>query len=138
MYYGREHDAYRKSAIETSSPEGLILMLYDGAITALASAEAALAEGRAEDYRNQMYKAQNIVSELMSSLDFARGGDVARNLFRLYEYFNYRMIQANVKGDASMIAEVKSSLTEIRSAWREAMSTLKDDGMEPTEARVAQ
>lgn len=138
MYYGREHDAYRRSAIETSTPEGLILMLYDGAISMLASAEAALAGDRKEESRASVYKTQDIIGELMSSLDFERGGDVAGNLFRLYEYFNYRLAQANVRGDAGMIAEVRSSLMDIRDAWREAMASVRVESAEPRRARVAQ
>lgn len=130
MYYqAQQCDAYRRSAIETSTPESLILMLYEGAVSSLAAAEKAMSgEGQDESARTSVYKAQDIIGELMSSLDFEQGGEIAANLFRLYEYFNYRLIQANVNGDANLVAEVRSSLAGLRDAWRDAMASVRAGG----------
>ena len=62
-------------------------------------------------------KAQDIVTELMVSLDFDKGGQIAKNLFGLYLYMNRRLIEANIQKDTGILDEVKKLLTELRAAW---------------------
>lgn len=114
------YQQYQEAQLETASQGKLLLMLYDGAIRFLTQAHAAMAESRWQEAHNFLLKAEDIVTELMASLKLD-AGDVAVNLFRLYEYFNWRLIQANVKRDAGMVLEVQTRLRELREAWAEAI-----------------
>ncbi len=112
--------AYKRNNVATATPLGLIIMLYDGLAVNLARAERSLALATAAESARYLKKAQDIICELMSSLDFEKGGEIARNLFRVYEYMNYRLIQANLRRDPSVVAEVRGLVLQLKEAWEEA------------------
>ena len=118
--------AYREIQIKTANQIRLIVMLYDGAIRHLNRSLDLFAEGhrRFDELNTHIISAQDILSELMASLDFDRGGAVARNLFSLYAFMNRRLLEANLKKEPGPIAEVKKQLCELREAWDE-LSTRK-------------
>jgi flagellar protein FliS len=113
---------YKKKQIESASPGQLIVMLYDGAIDHLNKALLAMEETgphRIEKFHNHLITAQNIITELTVALDVEKGGDIAKNLFRLYEFMNTRLVEANVKKNIGNIEEVKDLLVTLRAAWHE-------------------
>ncbi|MEB3287505.1 MAG: flagellar export chaperone FliS [Vampirovibrionales bacterium] len=112
---------YLRQRIETSSPEELLIMLYEGAIRFLVTAKKALPENDIQTFHNNLIRTQNIITEFMSSLDMDLGGETAVNLFNLYEYLNYRLVQANIKKDAEMIDEVLDHLRKLKDTWQEAI-----------------
>ncbi len=119
-------NAYREIQIKTANQIRLIVMLYDGAIRHLNLALDALAAGhrRYDEVNNHIIAAQDILSELTASLDFDKGGSLAKNLFSLYSFMNRRLLDANLKKEAAPIQEVKKHLGELRDAWDE-ISTRK-------------
>ena len=94
-------------------------MLYDGAIKQVNLAiEAMDQKHRKYDVmNNSIIKAQDIISELMVSLDFDKGGDIARNLFSLYIFMNRQLLDANVQKLIAPLRDVKGMLMELRAAW---------------------
>jgi len=93
----------------------LIVMLYDGAIRYLEQAKANL---KGKDYSDLLFKAQDVITELMCSLNF-EAGDIAKSLYNLYDYINRRITQANIDKDPQPIEEVVGYLKELRGAWAE-------------------
>jgi flagellar protein FliS len=71
-------------------------------------------------------RAQDILTELMASLDFDAGGEIARNLFSLYVYFNRELMEANIAKDPARIKAVRNMLEELRLAWVEAVRQVGD------------
>lgn len=116
---------YQTQDIETASPEKLLIMLYDGAIRFLKKAREAMVAKDYQSLNTNMKRTQDIISELMGSLNFEIGGDIARNLFDLYEYYNYRLLQANMKNDTAMIDEVLKHLVDLKATWEEAIIIAK-------------
>lgn len=114
------YQTYQESQLETASQGKLLLMLYDGAIRFLTQANQALEQKRFQDAHNYILRAEDIITELMASLKMDVG-ELALNLYRLYEYFNWRLIQANIKRDQKMVLEVQTRLRELREAWAEAI-----------------
>jgi flagellar secretion chaperone FliS len=114
------HQQYQLSQIETASPGKLLIMLYDGAIRFAMQAEVAMNEKRYEEAHRFIIRTEDILTELMASLNM-EAGDVSKNLYRIYEYLNWRLIQANIKRNAEMIQEVQKHLRELREAWVEAV-----------------
>lgn len=112
--------AYKRNSVATATPLGLIIMLYDGLSVNLAKAERSLAISPGAESARYLKKAQDIIFELMGSLDFEKGGEIARNLFRVYEYMNYRLIQANLRRDPAVVAEVRGLVLQLKGAWEEA------------------
>lgn len=114
--------AYAKVGVETgvlaASPHRLIVMLFEGAETAL---RAALAQMGARDIPGKgrsISKAINIIDNgLRASLDTKAGGEIASNLEALYEYMNTRLLQANLNNSEEMVQEVLKLLGELKGAW---------------------
>jgi flagellar protein FliS len=112
-------NAYRETQIKTANQGQLILMLYDGAIRSIDTAVDSLAhrQHKYDVVNNSIIKAQDIVGELMASLDFERGGDIAKNLFSLYLFMNRQLLDANLKKDDKPLRDVRNMLSTLRDAW---------------------
>jgi flagellar protein FliS len=117
--------AYRQTKIMTASQGQLIIMLYDGGIRNLDSALELFERNsgpkrdpsRIEEIGKAILKAQEIITELMVSLDFEQGGEVAKNLFALYTWFNKELLEAHASADAARITVVRNYLRDIRDSW---------------------
>lgn len=115
---------YKETQIKTATQGKLILMLYDGAIRNLNSAlENMRQEHRAYDVTNNfLIKTQDIITELMVSLDFEQGGEIARNLFNLYVFMNRQLLEGNIGKKEQPLLEVRKLLTELRGVWAEVVT----------------
>ena len=113
--------SYRTVSVETASPGKLILMLYDGALRLLRSAEDGFRlespGARTEAVHNNLMKAQEIIAELQRCLNLRDGGDFAINMFRLYDFMVMRLIEANMKKQPENVRVVIQLLSEVRDAW---------------------
>ena len=116
--------AYAKVSMEIgvaeADPHRLILMLFDGALLAIAKAANALQEDRIADKGRGIAQAMDIVANgLRASLNFSAGDELAERLAALYDYMASRLLHANLHNDPSALSEVSGLLKEIRSAWEE-------------------
>ncbi len=112
---------YLEMKIKTATPIQLVIMLYDKAISSLNSADKILNSENIQydEVNNKILKAQEIVSELMLSLDFDRGKEIAKNLYSLYEYIIKLCIDGNIKKDSSKLQEASKILDSLRDGWKE-------------------
>lgn len=115
------YQTYQKTQVETASQGKLIIMLFDGAIKFCRSALQGMEEKNYEQVNNCIGKTQAIISELMVSLDMKAGGEIAQNLYKLYDYMYWRLTTANVKKDLAMVREVLDMLTDFRQTWEEVI-----------------
>lgn len=113
---------YQRTQIETADQGKLLLMLYEGALRFLGRARKALQDEDPEASNNNLVRVQDIVAELMASLDL-EAGEVAASLFRLYEYMHYLLVQANIQKDAGPLDQVENMLVELKEAWKEALGS---------------
>ncbi len=118
--------AYRQTRVKTASQGQLIVMLYNEGLKQLKTAEREFesSQPNLELVHNAIVKAQDIITELMVSLDFEKGGDIARNLFHLYMYFNQKLVDVNLSKEASNLHEVYSLMESLRDAWAEIENTI--------------
>ena len=117
-------DSYRNIGIETgvaaASPQRLVLMLYEGAIAAIASAQHSLRLNNVAAKGAAISQAIAIIDGgLRASLDLSVGGELARNLSELYQYMGRRLLQANIKNDAKALDEVRQLLHQLHGAWED-------------------
>jgi flagellar protein FliS len=138
--YTNQLSAYRETRIKTASQGQLIVMLYDEAVKHLdrglellnLNTKGKRDPGRIEKINKAVLKAQEIITELMASLDFDQGGEIAQNLFSLYSWFNQELLEANVGQDPRRITVVRNMVNELRGAWNEAASkTSTETGNRP-------
>lgn len=115
--------AYANVGLETgvtaASPHRLIVMLYDGAIEAVADARKHIANGAQGAKGAAVSRAVGIIEQgLRASLDTAKGADIASQLDALYDYMARRLTLASLRDDAGAMAEVGKLLADLRSAWQ--------------------
>ena len=117
--------AYRRTSVKTATQGRVIVMLYEEAIKQIDIAlDGIRSENRKLDaINNAVIKAQSIVTELMVSLDLEKGGEIAGNLFRLYMYFNERLMEGNVKKTSGPLEEIRSLMAALRDAWKQIETT---------------
>ncbi|MCX7924751.1 MAG: flagellar export chaperone FliS [Fimbriimonadales bacterium] len=118
MYGGvNGYERYLETAVETASPARLIVMLYDGAIRFINEALYAMRQRDYETQNARLQRAQKILAELISSLDFDKGGEIAENLFRLYTYMYNQLVEANLQDSPERLEHVVDLLSDLREAW---------------------
>jgi len=111
-------ESYQRTAVSTQSRGRLIVMLYDGAIKFMKLALQEIEAGNWAAKGEYLTRAQDIIAELNAVLDTEAGGEIARNLRRLYLYMNRRLAQANSKKDPQMIREVITLMEELNRSWK--------------------
>ena len=119
MAMANPHLKYQEQAVMTAPAEELTLMLYDGCVKFLSRAEIGLEDNNIEMINNNLVKAQNIISELNSTLNMDY--EVSKGLRPIYNYLYSRLLDANMKKDKEIVEEVKGFVVELRDTWKEAM-----------------
>lgn len=113
---------YQKSHVETATPEKILILLYDGAIQFLNKANIALEQKNYVDLYNNIVGCENIILEFMGTLNMEIGGELAVNLYRLYEYLYNTLVSANINKDGAKINEVLRHLKSLRETWQKAIA----------------
>lgn len=119
------YNQYKQTAVQTASPEKLLIMLYDGAIKFANQAKAHIMAKNIEEANTFIIKTQDIITELMYTLDMDY--EISKNLYRIYDFINWRLFQANLKQDASLIEIVVNIMMGLRSTWAEAALIAKKE-----------
>ncbi|RFU63940.1 flagellar export chaperone FliS [Peribacillus glennii] len=119
MAIGNPYQAYQQNSVNTASPGELTLMLYNGCLKFLLQAKKAIETGSIEERNKNIQKVQNIIQELMVTLNMDIA--VSKDLMSLYDYLNRRLVEANLKNDISIIEEVEGFVTEFRDTWKEVV-----------------
>jgi len=116
---------YRKTATTTASPGELVLMLFDGALRFMTAAEIGFQEEnfarRNEQIHNNILRAQAIITELQATLNMEVGGEFSENLYRLYDFMQNQLSQANREKNIEKIKVVVGFVQDIREAWAQML-----------------
>lgn len=123
---------YQATQISTATKEQLLLITYDIGIRSCRLAETALeAEPKDLDQANrEILRTEEVIRELMVTLNTERGGEMAKGLMLLYDYMHQQLIEANVKKDAKNVATVRTMLEELKNTWEEALLKLLQEYQE--------
>ncbi|CAM4052738.1 MULTISPECIES: flagellar export chaperone FliS [Serratia] len=124
MYNRSGTQAYAQVSVESgvmgASPHQLIVMLFDGALSALLRARILMNQGNIAGKGLAISKAINIIDNgLKNGLNHEQGGEIADNLAALYDYMKRRLMQANLHNDVAALDEVSGLLENIADAWRQ-------------------
>ena len=106
-----------QSSVVDASPHRLIQMLLEGALDRISKARGSLARGEIPEKCRYIGLAIGIIDGLAGSLNFEAGGEIANNLFALYEYMGRRLLQANLESSEPMLDEVATLLNQIKDGW---------------------
>ena len=119
------HKTYREADIVTADRGKLILMVYDHCIKWVRKAEEDLGAGNLEGMSKAIQRAQRGINELMSTLNMEKGGEVARNLFRLYDFYARHLTRALRERSGQALRDVAGMMTRLREAWAQAIEKLR-------------
>jgi len=124
---------YKKTQIETADQGKLIMMLYDGAIKFVNKAIELMSHKKRniEEIHKNIMKAQDIIVELMSSLNMEI--EFSQKLLSIYMYINKRLVDANMKKTDEPLIEVKQYLVELRDAWEKAAKQVDSNNLDPSQ-----
>lgn len=113
--YGSVH-----AASSLAGPQGaqLTQMLFDALVDGMVALRGHIQHRTTQAKSIQIDKVQKIVLGLQSTLDFERGGEVARNLDDLYLYVIRRLVHVHAYNDVDALDEITGLIREIRDAWR--------------------
>ena len=136
MVQKRVSDKYLRSQVESATPGMLIVMLYDGAIKFLNAYKHKVSTNAFAEAFNHKMKAQNIIYELSASLNM-EAGDVAHNLYRVYDYMMDKLISIDVVAkEVAAVDEVISLLTELKEAWKDIVEKPEEEPSSSTTSYV--
>jgi flagellar protein FliS len=113
------YQAYKQNSMNTASPGELTLMLYNGCIKFLKQARQAIADKKIEEKHTNIIKSQNIIRELMVSLNMDI--EVSHNMMQMYDYILNRLVEANTKNDVAILEEVEDYVIQFRDTWKEVI-----------------
>ncbi|MCX6119192.1 MAG: flagellar export chaperone FliS [Proteobacteria bacterium] len=119
---------YQKTQVTTASREKILLMLYEGAIRFTKQARVAMNEKKIADKGKYISKATAILSELMATLDFKVGGQLAHDLENLYIFMIDKLIEANIQNKTEPLDHVERLLNTLYSAWKDVIENPRPDG----------
>ena len=109
-----------ETGVAAADPHQLIVMLFDGALLAIAKAGSAMQQNQIAEKGQAISQAIDIIANgLQASLNFSAGDELANRLAALYDYMCMRLVHANLNNDAAALSEVSRLLGEIKSAWEE-------------------
>jgi flagellar secretion chaperone FliS len=111
--------AYVTTQIQTASPVQVIVLLYDGTIQAMKLAQVGIRTHNQADKARFIGRAIRVVSELSATLNMEQGGDVAKDLHRLYEFVLYELTQANLRDQPERLDAPIRCFNLVREAWVE-------------------
>lgn len=113
------YQAYRQNAVNTATPGELTLMLYDGCLKFIRLAKEAINQENIEEKNKNIQKAQNIITELMVTLDMKY--EISKQIMPLYDFVRSKLIEANVKNSVQSLEEAETIVTEFRDTWKEVI-----------------
>ena len=126
MNFGKISQAYedieRQSLNEADDPHLVISVLFKELLKSMTlfAENIDLKSGGDLDVKSKHFaRSLTIIYGLQSSLDFEKGGEIAENLFQLYEFARQKLIDDLGSGKAEGTTHAINLLGEIKSAWDE-------------------
>ncbi|MEO8620959.1 MAG: flagellar protein FliS [bacterium] len=111
--------------LERDDPQGpsrneLVPNLYAALAAALQTMERAMVERNATDKANALVAANAVVFELIASIDFERGGELAPRLTALYSYFSSELLHIGRTGDRQPIGALMDMIGLLTERWEDS------------------
>ncbi len=119
------------SGVGAASPHRLIEMLLQAALDKIAAARGYMAQGIIDKKAQHIISAVAIVEGLRVSLDMEKGGEIAENLFSLYDYMERRLTEANASNDIAILDEMINLIKPIKEAWDSIPQDVQDAHSRP-------
>ncbi|MFO1444449.1 flagellar export chaperone FliS [Bacillus sp. Bva_UNVM-123] len=123
MVANKPYQAYKQNSVNTASPGELTVLLFNGCLKFIKLAKMAIDENNVEQRNTNLIKAQDIIQELMVTLDMKV--ELSTSLLQMYDYLYRRLIEANTKNSVDILNEVEGYVVEFRDTWKQAVQLAK-------------
>jgi flagellar protein FliS len=108
---------YVETAVSEASPYKLVKLLYEAGLKNIAVIKVFIQRKDMEKKSEFVSKLTGVLYGLRGGLDLEAGGDVASNLYALYDYMIRISFQASAKNDIKKFEEVEGLLKDLNDAW---------------------
>lgn len=110
----------REAFVESDDPHALVAVMFDELLKSMYTFFQNLDKKQAnpELRSKHLSRSLSLIYALQKSLDFEKGGDLAVNLYRLYEYSRLQIIDSSKTEKTENLEVAIKSLEEISGAWR--------------------
>lgn len=126
MNYGKITKAYQnaenQALQETDDPHLIVLAMLNALLKSMGifAENIDILNGGQQELKSKHFaRALTIIYALQSSLDFEKGGDIAENLFQLYEFARQKLMEDLSTNKAEGTIQAIHCLADIRDAWDE-------------------
>lgn len=124
----KQYQAYQNNAVTTASNGELTMMLYNGCIKFIKRSIKYTEENDYANKNEQVQKAQNIITELMITLDPEI--ELSKQLLALYDYAQFQLREGNIKNDPLLLQEGLTIIEELRDTWKQVLLESRKSGYE--------
>ena len=122
--YQNGYNGYKNNSVNYASKDQLLLMLTEGAVKFSKIGRQAIIDKDIQKAHNSLRRTQDIMVELMVSLD-QTSGEWAANLYRVYDFVREKLVDANMQKNAQIMDEVIPLIEDINNMWHEAYEKSK-------------
>ena len=117
MSYGSRASTYLETQVLSASPGQLVVMLYDHLLLQLRRARVGIEKGDAATRQAALDKARAVLAELMGTLDYQRGGEIARQLSGIYAFLLAELLEVGLRPSAERLDPLSVIVTDLREAY---------------------
>ncbi len=132
---------YIQADVFSATPQKLQLLLVEAAIKNVLKTKKFWEEGNISDGFETITRAQDIVAEILCSLDIEKTPDIARKLASIYVFIFRRLTEAGMRPDQEKLNDAYRVLCSERETWRlvcEKFGSTKTDGAVSSVGQSAQ
>jgi len=137
MSNGYGANRYKQTAVQTANPGQILILLYEAAIRNVKKASQCIDAGDMAGKGTHIGKTHDIINELNNTLNFEVGGEIARNLERLYNFMIEQLIRANTESSKEPLVAVQRNLETLLEGWRVAVAQTMKTGTAPVPSPAA-
>jgi flagellar protein FliS len=117
------YKSYKENSVTTACPEELVVLMYRGLEKYIKQGQIYIKEGNFEKTNEVLLKAQDIVCELMSSLDMEV--EISGQLYALYDFLLNCLIEGNIRKESSILQQALGIVSGLREAWEDALISVR-------------
>jgi flagellar protein FliS len=117
MSYATQSSSYREMEIHSASPHKLVVIVFEQLVVNLERARIAMERSDVELRVTSLRRARDIVTELLGTLDFEKGGPIAGQLADLYQYMLYELVDIGMRGDVYTMRKLVSISSLLRDGF---------------------
>ncbi len=110
---------YLRAAAQSSTPAGLVIILYDLLVHDLEQAIAAFKDGDVERRTEEIKHAFLVLQQLQGSLDEENGGETGKHLAAFYSTLRAKILEAQVKANPEILRQQIELVLDVRQAWQQ-------------------